>query len=211
MFTGIITELGTISVPPAREMDGWRFRIDAPLISRGLVIGGSVAVDGVCLTAIEVRRKGFTVQVVAETARRSTFGTPRFARGGVRVNLERPLRASAELSGHFVQGHVDAMARVSSLKCADQEVVLSVEMPRAFAGLVVEKGSIAINGVSLTVASVSGGRKPRFTVALIPHTMELTNLGNLAKGDRVNLEADILGKYIRALLPGAGRKRATGR
>ena len=211
MFTGIITELGTILEPPVKEKGGWRVRIDAPLTARGLAIGGSVAVDGVCLTAVAVRRKGFTVQVVAETARRSTFGTPRFARGGVRVNLERPLRASAELGGHFVQGHVDAMARVSSLKRADQEVALSLETPRIIAGLIVEKGSIAINGVSLTVASLSGGRKPHFTVALIPHTMELTNLGCLDKGDHVNLEADILGKYIQALLPGADRKRRTAR
>ena len=211
MFTGIITEVGTISVPPARQKDGWRVRVEAPLTARGLAIGGSVAVDGVCLTAVEVRAKGFTMQVVAETARRSTFGTPRFLRGGVRVNLERPLRASAELGGHFVQGHVDATARVAGISRADQEVVLSVEAPPSFAGLVVEKGSIAINGVSLTVASISGGRKPHFTVALIPHTMVHTNLGDLEKGDRVNLEADILGKYIRALLPGAGRKRGTGR
>jgi len=207
MFTGIITEMGTIARPPAKEKGGWRVRIDAPRTARGLAIGGSVAVDGVCLTAIEVDRKGFTVQVVAETVRRSSFGTPRFARGGVRVNLERPLGASAEIGGHFVQGHVDATARVTALKKAAQDVVLSMELPGPLAGLVVEKGSIAVNGVSLTVATVREGAKPGFTVALIPHTMELTNLGQLEKGDTVNLEADILGKYIQALLPGRRRGR----
>ena len=211
MFTGIITELGTIPNPPVKEKDGWRVRIDAPLTSRGLAIGGSVAVDGVCLTAIDVRRGGFTVQVIAETARRSTFGTRRFARKKVPVNLERPLRASAEVGGHFVQGHVDAMARVLGLTAAPQEVVLTLELPASIAGLVVEKGSIAVNGVSLTVADVATDRVPHFTVALIPHTMEVTNLGNLKKGDDVNLEADILGKYIRALLPGTGRGRGVSR
>ena len=210
MFTGIITELGTIAAPPVREDDGWRVRVEAPVSARGLAIGGSIAVDGVCLTAISVRTGGFTVQVVAETARRSTFGTPRFARGGVRVNLERPLRASAELGGHFVQGHVDAMTRVRGLKRSAREVLLSLELPGSLKGLVVEKGSIAINGVSLTVASLSRGPRPGFTVALIPHTMEMTNLGTLDKGDLVNLEADILGKYIQALLPGRRGPRRAG-
>ena len=211
MFTGIISELGTIAKPAVREKDGWRVQIEAPRTARGLAIGGSVAVDGVCLTAIEIHRNGFTVQVVAETARRSSFGARRFSRGGVFVNLERPMRANAEIGGHFVQGHVDAMGTVMSLKRAAREVVLSVELPPALTGLIVEKGSIAINGVSLTVASLESGGKPGFTVALIPHTMEHTNLGTLREGDHVNLEADILGKYIRALLPGGGRRRRTGR
>src|SRR5262245_41528059 len=112
MFTGIITELGTIPRPPVKEKGGWRVRIDAPRTAKGLAIGGSVSVDGVCLTAVDVDRRGFTVQVIAETARRSTFGTRRLARGGLRVNLERPMTASAEIGGHFVQGHVDATASV---------------------------------------------------------------------------------------------------
>jgi len=121
------------------------------------------------------------------------------------VNLERPLVAGGEIGGHFVQGHVDARARVSSLRKVSTGVVLALELPGILNGLVVEKGSIAINGVSLTVASVAsgaGGRKGAslFSVALIPHTLERTNLGGLQSGQYVNLEVDILGKYVRTLL-----------
>jgi riboflavin synthase len=193
MFTGIVTEVAAVgSIRPAPG--GRRLRIDAPATSRGLAIGGSVAVDGVCLTAVEIDRRGFSVDVVPETLRRSTLGS---LAAGRRVNLERPLAATAELGGHFVQGHVDARAAVLALRRRGEEVVLELKLPREIAPLVVEKGSIALNGVSLTVASVARGR---FSVALIPHTLARTNLSDLRAGSEVNVEADILGKYVRAFL-----------
>jgi riboflavin synthase len=177
-----------------RGGDALRLSIHAPASARGMVLGGSVAVDGVCLTAIEVKGPVFAVQVVTETVRRSNLGGVRTSR---RVNLERPLKAFAELGGHFVQGHVDAAAPVAGLKRLAKDVVLAVELPASLKRLVVTKGSIAVNGVSLTVASVA---RRVFTVALIPHTLENTNLGGLRAGDLVNLEADILGKYVQAMI-----------
>ncbi len=203
MFTGIITEIGTIA-SVRREGGGFRMSIQAPGTARGLSRGGSVAVDGICLTAVDVERSGFSVEVVPETSRRTRLGTPR---KGLKVNLERPLKADGELSGHFVQGHVDAAAEVLGISRLGKDVVLAVKLPGTLRGLIVEKGSIALNGVSLTVASV---RPDRFTVALIPFTLKETNLGDLKKGDEVNLEADLLGKYVRALLP-KGRRAGKGR
>ena len=193
MFTGIVTEVGVIS-EARKEGSGFRLRIEAPRTARGLSRGGSVAVDGVCLTAVSVGRTGFSLQVVPETVRRSILKAPR---KGQRVNLERPVKASDELGGHFVQGHVDAAARVERLRRLGKDVVLTVKLPDSLSLLVVEKGSIAINGVSLTLASVKGSR---VSVALIPHTLEETNLGDLGPGDTVNVEADILGKYVMRIL-----------
>lgn len=195
MFTGIITEMGTL-VSVSRDRAGWKLRVRGPATARGLRKGGSVALDGVCLTAIDIDKEGFWVQVVPETARRSNFDR---SKPGRKLNLERPLRATDEVGGHFVQGHVDARSTVSAWKELPNEAVLVVRLPGSLKGLVVEKGSIAINGVSLTVASVGRGV---FSVALIPHTLTSTNLASLKPGDTVNLEADILGKYVRAMLPG---------
>ncbi len=196
MFTGIITEVGIVRSARG-ERAGRRLRVEAPATARGLLRGGSVAVDGVCLTAISIDRRGFEAQVVPETCRRSTLGA---VRKGAGVNLERPIGAGAELSGHFVQGHVDAFAQVEEMSRSGGEAILAVQLSPELSGLVVEKGSIAINGVSLTVASVTGRPRPRFAVALIPHTLACTNLGRLKRGDRVNLEADVLGKYVQAFL-----------
>ena len=193
MFTGIITEQGRIESTRAEPGGGIRAVIHAPATARGLVVGGSIAVDGVCLTAVDVRPEGFAVQVVPETLRRTTIG--KLGKGRM-VNLERPLTAAAELGGHFVQGHVDACAQVAGLKKTGKEVILEVRLPASIKGLIVEKGSIAVDGVSLTVASVAEGT---FSVALIPHTLEVTTLGERSPGDAVNLEGDILAKYVASL------------
>ena len=193
MFTGLITEVGTVE-SLVDETAGLGIRVRAPATARGLAVGGSVAVSGVCLTAVGVTKRGFSAQVIPETCRRSTLGG---VRPGDRVNLERPLSASGELGGHFVQGHVDGVARIVDWKRQGKEALLAVELPGSLRGLVVEKGSIAIDGVSLTVAWV---RRRRFGVALIPHTLAATTLGGLALGARVNLEADILAKYVAAMI-----------
>lgn len=193
MFTGIITEVGRVR-QVSSDRAGRRLCITAPRTSRGLKRGGSIAVDGVCLTVLSVRRGQFTAQVVPETLRRSILEGIEI---GARVNLERPLRPAGELSGHFVQGHVDARARVVGLRRVGKEVILKVELPSPVRGLIVEKGSVAINGVSLTVAAVAANR---FEVALIPHTLAQTNLGELEPDDEVNLEVDILAKYVRSLV-----------
>jgi len=192
MFTGIVAEVGRVMAINDGSA-GRTLRIEAPRTARRLRVGASVCVDGVCLTAVRAGRTGFSVQVVPETARRSTLGTMR-CHG--RVNLERPLPAGGEVGGHFVQGHVDSRSRVEALSRAGGEVTLTIRLPASLRGLVVNKGSIAVNGVSLTVASTTSRS---FSVALIPHTLARTNLGDLRSGDRVNLEADILGKYIHAL------------
>jgi riboflavin synthase len=193
MFTGIVTEKGRV-VAVRRSAAGLRLRIDGPKTAKGLSLGGSVSVDGVCLTAVEIVRSSFSLDVIPETLRRSTLSSVAVGR---EVNLERPLSAAGELGGHFVQGHVDARAAVMASTRKGDETMLEIRTPRELAGLVVQKGSIAIDGVSLTVASVKRGR---FSVALIPHTIASTNLGRLKAGDEVNLEADLLGKYVRALL-----------
>lgn len=201
MFTGIITEIGCIK-KISSDKAGKKITIEAPRSVPGLRPGGSIAVDGVCLTVLSRRKGAFTVQVVPETLRRSILHS---LESGNRVNLERPLRAAEELSGHFVQGHVDARARVVTLERPGKEVLLQIKLPVSLRGLIVEKGSIAINGVSLTVASmVRGG----FSVALIPYTLKKTNLGDLVPGDDVNLETDILGKYVRALVAPHRSRRA---
>ena len=197
MFTGLVSELGVIS---GFERDGQGARLEvATALARELGEGDSVAVNGVCLTATRVTRNGFRADVIPETLRRTTLAG---LRAGGRVNLERPLTPRSELGGHFVQGHVDGVARVLALRKGGGEVQLAVELPHTLRGLLVEKGSIAIDGVSLTVVGVSRGR---FHVSLIPHTLQETSLGDLKRGSRVNLEADILAKHVRALLR-AGRR-----
>jgi len=193
MFTGIVEEVGGIE-RLARRSSGLLARIACPGFGKGLGLGESVAVDGVCLTVVRRGADWFEAEISPETCRRTTFGG---ARAGRRVNLERPLSASARLGGHFVQGHVDATGAVASVRAAGDFVDMSFRFPAALAGLIVQKGSIAVNGVSLTV---SGMARSTFSVALIPHTMKATTLSLLKQGDAVNLEVDILAKYVQALL-----------
>ena len=189
MFTGIIEEIGTI-----REIrmghEGGVLTVSAAEILNPLKIGDSVAINGVCLTATSVGDGYFTCDISAETLHLSSFVT---ARQGMRVNLERSLMLGGRLGGHIVQGHVDGVGRLMAKTPSGDGFVLSFNFPVALERYLVYKGSIAVNGVSLTIASLE---KDSFSVAAIPLTLEATNLNLLRIGDPVNLEVDILGKYF---------------
>ncbi len=189
MFTGLVESVGIIkAVEPMPT--GFRLRIAAGDLARSLTMGASIAVDGVCLTALEVTADEFTTEVSPETVQRTNMGE---YREGTRVNLERPLRAGAELGGHFVQGHVDAVCRLTEVVEEDDFVRISLSVPDDQRCFLVEKGSVALNGVSLTVASMTA---EGFEVQLIPHTLERTNLVADGRAEQLNLEVDILGKYV---------------
>jgi riboflavin synthase len=195
VFTGIVQSLGRIaSLSPAGGAGGLRVSVEAGAVAGEARTGDSVAVDGCCLTVVGVSGDRIAFDAVPETLRRTTLG--RRASGDV-VNLELPLRASDRLGGHFVQGHVDAVTEVVDRRDAGADVTMTFRVPAALEGQVVEKGSVAIDGVSLTVAAVAAGT---FSVALIPHTLAVTTLGHRAKGDQVNVEGDILAKYVAALV-----------
>lgn len=192
MFTGLVEEIGrVVDVTPGAQ--GARVTIAARVVTDGLALGDSVAVDGACLTAVEVAEGSFTVEAVAETLRRTCLGD---RSPGDAVNLERALPAGARLGGHIVQGHVDGTGIVSETREEGESVVMRVAAPPEVLRYVVEKGSITVDGVSLTVAGRDEGS---FRVALIPHTMSATTLGPAARGRRVNLEVDLVAKYVEAL------------
>ncbi len=205
MFTGIVESVGAVvGVEPAGSLT--RLVIEAPEIVDGVEVGDSVAVNGGCLTVTRIEGATLAFEAVAETLEVTALGD---LRPGSRVNLERALRAGGRLDGHIVQGHVDGVGRVDRLVREGDDVRLYVDCEEVFAGWRVEQGSVAIQGVSLTVVGV---REKGFDVALIPHTLEVTTLGELAPGARVNLEADVLGKYVKRylerLLPGVNDRAA---
>jgi len=193
MFTGIIEETGMV-VGIQRGSGAIALTIRAQKTSRGLKRGGSVAVSGCCLTATGIVSRGKNAlvrfDVLEETWRRTNC---RFLKAGCLVNLERPLRAGGELGGHFVTGHIDSTGKILRWERSGGDHVLDIAAPGDVMRYVVEKGSIAIDGISLTVASV---KKNAFRVWIIPHTFEVTALRERKKGDAVNLEADLLGKYV---------------
>ena len=193
MFTGIIEELGTIR-SIRRGAASAVLSIGAEAVLSDLRIGDSVAVNGVCLTATGVDGSGFTADVMHETLRRSSLG----ALGpGSRVNLERAMAADGRFGGHIVSGHIDGTGTIAERRRDDNAVWYTVSAPPALLRYIVEKGSIAIDGISLTVASVEADR---FSVSVIPHTAAVTLLGAKGPGDVVNLETDIIGKYVERLL-----------
>ena len=193
MFTGIVVDKGTVRRAKARgglvELE-----VEAPKIARELNAGDSVAVNGVCLTARSATRKRFNAQVVPETLARSTLG--RLERGSD-VNLELPARLSDRLGGHVVQGHVDGVARVLRVESEDDASRVWLGAAEDIIRFLVTKGSVTLDGVSLTVAEVG---RTSFQVALIPHTLSATTLGELEVGDEVNVEVDVLAKYVDKLL-----------
>ena len=194
MFTGIIEEVGTIAAAE-RRADVLVVRVSARKVLEALPRGGSIAMSGCCLTAIEHDERSFVCELTEETLSRTAFETR--LRPGVRVNLERPLRADGRFDGHIVQGHVDALWRIARLARLGDSAELSVEAPGAILRYLVPKGSVAVDGISLTVADL---KERSFTVALIPYTLEMTNLREAQPGDGVNLEADVIGKYVERLL-----------
>ena len=190
MFTGIVEEVGAVA-----SLEGYCLQIRASLIMEGMKLGDSIAVNGACLTVVEHRDDGFSVELSPETLRRTSFGT---LKAGHAVNLERPLAVSDRLGGHIVQGHVDATGRITSSKPEGECVILRVSCPKTLMRYIVEKGFVAVDGISLTV--VKKGTSS-FTLSLIPYTLQNTNLREKTGGSRVNLEADIVAKYIESLLP----------
>jgi riboflavin synthase len=195
MFTGLVQDRGLVEAVD-QTGDGARVRVRTSLGSE-LAEGDSIALQGVCLTATAAHPDGFSADVMAETLRRSTLGD---LRHGARVNLELPLRASDRLGGHVVQGHVDGLGEVVEVADEGFSRRLWIEPPPDLLRYVVQKGSIAVAGVSLTVAEVADDR---FAVALIPETLERTTLGSAVPGQRVNIEVDVLAKHVEKLLEGA--------
>ena len=173
--------------------------VRAPKIGRSLRIGNSVAINGACLTVVGKRGNILKFDVLVETLRRTNLES---VRSGSLVNLERPLRADARLDGHFVLGHVDARGKVRRFEQQGKDYVLDIEAPQSVMRYIVEKGSVAVDGISLTVAGVG---RHWFRIWIIPHTREVTNLQVCRAGDLVNLEADVLGKYVDQLLRGRSR------
>ena len=201
MFTGIIRERGRVA--GAEGDDAARhWRIDAPVTAAALSVGDSVSVDGCCLTATDVSDGRFAVTAVPETISRTTLGG---LAAGDEVNLETAARAGDPLGGHYVQGHVDGVGHVESVEPEEEGVRMRISAPPELLRYCVEKGSIAVGGVSLTIAALRHGA---FEVALVPHTLEHTTLGRAQPRDALNLEVDILAKYVEKLvhpgtIPGA--------
>ncbi|MGI5467626.1 riboflavin synthase [Streptomyces sp. CA-132043] len=193
MFTGIVEELGEV-VAVENLGDSSRFRLRGPVVTEDAKHGDSIAVNGVCLTVVETADGEFTADVMAETLKRSSLGA---LEKGSRVNLERPMALGGRLGGHLVQGHVDGTGTIAERTPGEHWEIVKVALPDGMARYVVEKGSITVDGVSLTVVEAGDDY---FTISLIPTTLDLTTLGIKQVGDPVNLEVDVLAKYVERLL-----------
>lgn len=198
MFTGIIEEIGEITaIAPAG--DGWRLTVRAPKAAQDAVHGESIAVSGVCLTVVGSSPDTFDADVMKQTLDVSALAT---ASVGTRVNIEKAMPVGARLGGHIVQGHVDGVGAVADVRPGDAWSVLRIDLPADLAPLVVDKGSISVDGTSLTVSAVSepSAASAWFEISLIPETLVATTLGSRAVGDHVNLETDILARHVERLL-----------
>ncbi|MBC2869000.1 riboflavin synthase [Streptomyces mexicanus] len=193
MFTGIVEELGEVTAVEDLG-DAARFRLRGPVVTQGARHGDSIAVNGVCLTVVEHEGEEFTADVMAETLKRSSLGVLAV---GSRVNLERPTAVGARLGGHIVQGHVDGTGTILERTPSEHWEIVKISLPADLARYVVEKGSITVDGISLTVVEAG---EDFFTVSLIPTTLALTTLGLKQPGDPVNLEVDVVAKYVERLL-----------
>jgi riboflavin synthase len=193
MFTGIVEELGEV-VTVEHGTESAVIRVRGPLVTSDATPGASIAVNGVCLTVVDHDGESFSVDVMAETLNRSSLGS---LRAGAVVNLERAMAAGSRFGGHIVQGHVDGTGQILARVPGDRWEVVQFTLPPELSRYVVEKGSITIDGVSLTVSAVTDNT---FSVSLIPTTLELTTLGHKTVGDLVNLEVDVIAKYVERLL-----------
>jgi riboflavin synthase len=194
MFTGIVEELGRVAAIQALPDNAIRITIEGPTVLSDANLGDSICVNGVCLTVAEQNGDQFTADVMSETINRTTIGD---LLAGSQVNLERPVTLATRLGGHLVQGHVDAVGQVSAREHSENWDVVTITPPKELLKYVVEKGSITIDGTSLTVSAVTDST---FSVSLIPATLEKTTLGIRQIGDRVNLEVDVLAKYVEKLV-----------
>lgn len=198
MFTGIVEELGEVTAVEPLAGDALRLTVRGPLVVSDAVHGDSIAVNGICLTVAERTDDSFTADVMRETLERTSL---RDARAGTRVNLERPVTLASRLGGHLVQGHVDGVGSVLQRRPAEHWEIVRIALPGALDRYVVEKGSIAIDGVSLTVAGMgTGAEGPWLEVSLIPTTLEATTLGRCGVGTPVNIEVDVVAKYVERLV-----------
>lgn len=202
MFTGIIEHLGTVDSLKLHA-EGGRLTIHAPTVATRLAIANSIAVDGCCLTVVALENEGFSADLSTETIRKTSIGE---WKPGRCVNLEQPMTVGKEFGGHFVLGHVDTIGRVTRLDPEGENWWYGVEVPEAFAKYVVPQGSIAIDGISLTVARWNGREAE---IAIIPFTYEHTNIRGKKIGDGVNLEGDVLGKYVDRYLEARSGAKAT--
>ena len=193
MFTGIVEELGEIvGIEP--QGDSVALTIRGALVTQDAVHGASIAVNGVCLTVVDVKDEAFTADVIKETLDKSGLGA---LEPGSKVNLERPVRLSDRLGGHLVQGHVDGVGEIVSREPGERWDVVTVSLPPELSRYLVDKGSITVDGISLTVVEAGADR---FSIALIPTTLSLTTLGHKKPGDPVNLEVDVVAKYVERML-----------
>jgi riboflavin synthase len=201
VFTGIVEELGRVVAVAPHPDDSAQLVVSGPTVTGDARPGDSIAVNGVCLTVVELATGTFSADVMAETLARSSLGV---LAPGDPVNLERPMRADGRFGGHIVQGHVDGRGRIRARHPSANWEIVEVELPADLARFLVVKGSITVDGVSLTVVEVAEDAQPWFSVSLIPTTLATTTLGSKQVGDPVNLEVDVIGKYVERLM-GAGR------
>ena len=201
MFTGIVEEIGTLRSLRI-DASSATLEVATTTILEGTAVGDSILTDGVCLTVTKVGANGFTADVMPETVRRTTLAE---RRAGDRLNLERAMTLSSRLGGHLVSGHIDGIGTILGTRREDNALLVELEAPEAVSRVSVTQGSVALDGVSLTIVAVEGDR---LRVSLIPHTASVTTLARLARGVRVNLEADLIAKYVHAFV--AGRKPGGG-
>lgn len=200
MFTGIIEELGTVK-SISKGADSAVIQARAAEVSKDLKKGDSVSVNGVCLTVVELGNEAFSAEVMAETLRMTNLGG---LKRGDRVNLERALRPTDRLGGHLVSGHIDGVGRIKSVAREDIALVFTIGAPEEVLRYIIRKGSIAVDGISLTVVDFD---QSGFRVSIIPHTASLTTLGIRKVGDSVNLESDMIAKYVERLFPGSEKSQ----
>ncbi len=193
MFTGIVEAIGLVTAVAA-DAAGMRLTVEAPQLAPALKIGDSIAVNGTCLTAVELTETSFSVDAVLETLAKTNTGELAV---GSQVNLERPMKADGRFDGHIVQGHVDGVGTVTGLEPEGDGKRFSISVDDGLKRYIVDKGSVTVDGVSLTVAANTG---EGFQIALIPHTLEATILGHRQVGDRVNIEIDVIAKYVERLM-----------